>query len=270
MTTQKKLLLALTIIVLLGGLTGYAYFTNKPLLEGVDSQQATSTGSNTNLPEITGIEGLPEGANAEIIGTLNSELFTNTPKPALDRALHQGNLSSEAYTILKNKRAGIVAEINKNPAVMQNWLVLGVVHKQVGDFEGARIYYSYVATVNPENLVAHWNLGTLYENDLHDLTKAEAEFRKVLALDPQYAPAYLELSTMFINAKDWKKAETILLEGIAKLPKDIDLRVAQANYFKLRGDKTQARASYDAAIALAKEQNNSALAASLEADKNAL
>ncbi len=264
MTTSKKLLVGLIVLVILGGLTSYAYFTNKPLSDGEEGQ-STGTGG-----EVVDIEGLPDGASVEVIGSLNSELFNNTPRPSLERSLPQTGLPADAYAILKKKRDDLIAEINRNPAAMQNWLALGTVHKQVNDFEGARMYYQYVVTVNPENLTAHWNLGTLYRNYLKDTTKAEASLRVVIKLDVKYTPAYLELASMFTDMKNWTKAEAILKDGTSALPKDVDMWVAQAQYFKLRGDKTQARSAYDKAIALAKEQNNTQLAASLEADKNAL
>ena len=219
---------------------------------------------------ITNIEGLPEGTTVEIVDRVNADLFDKTPRPSLSRTLPAGNVSADVYTILVQKRKETVALIESNLASMTQWINLGILHKQVGDYEGARIYWNYVVTVNPENIAAHWNLATLYGNYLKDTAKAESEFKKVIALDTHYTAAYTELSVMYQSIGNSDKALAILLGGLAHNPGNLDLLIAKAHLYRDMGKKVEAAGAYDAAIAQAKKENNTSLAATLTAEKNAL
>ena len=264
--SKKTLIASLAALLLIGGVGFYVYLEKPALLS------TTFDTSNTIDPGSVDVklDGVPEGATVEITDRVNAERFDKTPRPTLDRVLPQTGVSAEAYAILKTKREGIVAEIEKNPASMTNWLALGTIHKQVNDYEGARIYYTYVVTVNPENLVAHWDLGVLYRNYLKNNTLAEPEFRSVIKLDAKYTDGYIALHELYVANGDATKAEAILKDGLIANPGDLNLLVAQAHFYAKAGDIGKAKESYDAAIAQAKKVNNQNLSASLQAEKDAL
>ena len=125
-------------------------------------------------------------------------------------------------------------------------------------------------TVNPENLVAHWDLGVLYRNYLKNNTLAEPEFRSVIKLDAKYTDGYIALHELYVANGDATKAEAILKDGLIANPGDLNLLVAQAHFYAKAGDIGKAKESYDAAIAQAKKVNNQNLSASLQAEKDAL
>jgi tetratricopeptide (TPR) repeat protein len=220
--------------------------------------------------EVTKIEGLPEGATVEVVDSVDSRLFDSTPRPALERALPQGTTPETIYAAMLKNRAEAVAMIKENPALMSQWIGLGAVHKQAGDYEGARIYWTYVATVNPRNLAVHWNLGNLYAYYVKDSAKAEASFTKAIAIDPAFIPAYLELYLIRKESGKTELAIEALSSGIAKNPADIDLRIALARHYRDAKDAAAARAAYDGAITAAEKAGDASLASQLRAEKAAL
>lgn len=220
--------------------------------------------------EVTNIDGLPEGATAEIVDRVDEGLFKNTPRPSLNRALPRGAATQEVYATMLKQRAEAVAMIEENPALMTQWIGLGALHKQAGDYEGARVYWTYVATVNPRNLAVHWNLGNLYFYYLKDLPKAESSFTQAVALDNAFIPAYMELYAVRKEQGKTELAVSALTSGISKNPADTDLRVALARHYRDAKDAAAARAAYDGAITAAEKAGNTSLAADLRAEKAAL
>ncbi len=264
MTTQRKI--ALVVAILLVVAAGAAFYLYKKT-----TQPPSETGTQNGNPiTITAVGGAPGNATVTVVERLNAELYDKTPKPSLTRAFPQGNMPADEYKIFLSKHDKAIAAIKANPAFMENYLTLGTLYKQIGDYEGARMYFTYVATVSPQNLAAHWDLGTLNENYLKDYAKAESEFRTAIALEPAYISAYIELATMFVNINAKDKAKTILAQGLVKNPTSIDILVAQAQVYTSLGDTNGAKQSYDKAIALAQKDGNTNLVASLTADKNAL
>jgi tetratricopeptide (TPR) repeat protein len=263
-TKTKQIIgvLALGIIAIGGAFAYQNYQKTHPKL-------SNTTGSDAGYPDAR-FEGIPEGATVQITDRLNAELFNKTPKPSLSRSLPQGSFTKEQYLIAVSNRKALVKAINDNPAAMANWLNLGILHKQAGDYEGARIYWSYVATVNPTNLSAHWDLATLYELYLKDLAKAEEEFNKVISLDTTYISAYLELSATYANSNDKNKAIETLTRGLLSNKNAIDLLIARGKLYRDMGNKAEAIKDYTAAIALAKTQKNDSLVATLTSEQSAI
>ena len=56
---------------------------------------------------------------------------------------------------------------------MENWLVLGVYRKMIGDYESAKEVWEYASAIRPQNSVSFNNLGELYAYYLKDNAKAE-------------------------------------------------------------------------------------------------
>lgn len=219
---------------------------------------------------VTQIDGLPEGASVEVVDSVNEQLFNTTPRPALERPLPRGGATEEVYALMVKHRAEAVAMLRENPALMTQWLGLGAAHKQAGDYEGARIYFTYVATVNPGNLSAHLNLGNLYAYYLKDAKAAEVSYMKAISVDPTYVSAYGELYLARMAQGKTKEAVSALTEGLAKNPKALDLAVALAHHYRDQHDVVKAKEAYAAAIKLAKEEKNTSLEAALTAEMSAV
>ncbi len=258
MSSGKKKVIALTLaaaLILIGGGAYYLLGKKEP---------------GTSSVEVTEVNGLPEGASVEVVDSVNEKLFNETPRPALERPLPQGTIPSDVYALMVKHRAEAVAMLKENPALMTQWIGLGAAHKQVGDYEGARIYLTYVVTVNPNNLAAILNLGNLYAYYLKNQVNAETYFGKAIAVDPSYVPAYLELYQAQKGQGKTDAAVVTLQRGIAKNPADTDLPVALAHHYRDAHDIPKAKEAYAVAIAAATKAGNTSLAASLTSEKEAL
>lgn len=78
-----------------------------------------------------------------------------------------------------------------------------------------------------------------------------AEFKKVLALDPQNIGIYLDLSRTYFFAKDRAAAENLLHQGLSANPGSIDLMLALGDFQLSIGKPDLAEASYKKVIDLA-------------------
>ena len=102
-----------------------------------------------------------------------------------------------------------------------------------------------------ETVVGLFARGVALEEDPATAPEAVASYQKVLALDPDYAPAHINLGTLFYHRSDYELAETHYRKAI-----EIDPRYALA-YFDLGNvlDETrrvdQAIAAYRTALQLA-------------------
>ncbi len=103
----------------------------------------------------------------------------------------------------------------------------------------------------PETIADLFARGVALEEDPSSAEEAIASYRKVLELDPEYAPAHINLGTLFYNQSDYELAEEHYRKAI-----EADPRYALA-YFDLGNvlDETQrleeAIVAYKAALQLA-------------------
>lgn len=97
----------------------------------------------------------------------------------------------------------------------------------IGSFEEA-------LKLDPQQHKAHYRMGTLYEK-LDMPKQADAAYRKTMAVNPSYSPAFVSLGNMYIDNGDTAAAMAVLQEGV-KLNKD-DPRMWNGlgrAYFELR------------------------------------
>jgi Flp pilus assembly protein TadD len=77
--------------------------------------------------------------------------------------------------------------------------------------------YIEVQISNSDRVESWTNLGNLYLR-LGTGAKALAQYEQALKLDPNYAPAYVNLADLYRSEQQDQKAEQVLLAGIARLP----------------------------------------------------
>lgn len=103
----------------------------------------------------------------------------------------------------------------------------------------------------PANATEYFNRGVALEDDPASQEEALAAYRKVLELDPNFAPAHINLGTLYYNAQDYESAEHHYRKAI-----ECDPRYALA-YFDLGNvlDETgripEAIKAYETALRLA-------------------
>lgn len=71
-------------------------------------------------------------------------------------------------------------------------LTRGVMRLNLGDFSRARLDFEAILTAEPQSVEAHYFLGVAMQA-LHDSKAAEAEFQRVVQIDPHYGDAQMRL-----------------------------------------------------------------------------
>jgi tetratricopeptide (TPR) repeat protein len=140
--------------------------------------------------------------------------------PNLDRPINiTADLPEDAKKIDREKIEELTTALKKNLDFGENWLLLGVYRKTIGDYEGARECWEYVVFLNPQNSIAFNNLGDLYANYLKDNKKAEENFLKAIEISPSQIYIYRSLYDFYYYVeKDTAKAKQLLEQGIAANP----------------------------------------------------
>ena len=128
-------------------------------------------------------------------------------------------MSEEAKRIATAKIQDLSSQLKKNSDNLENWLVLGVYRKMIGDYEGAREVWEYTSVIRPQNSISFNNLGELYAYYLKDNAKAEENYKKAIENDPAAVYIYRNFFDFYrYFAKDTAKARAILEQGIATNP----------------------------------------------------
>ena len=146
----------------------------------------------------------------------------------------------------------------------QGVLEIGLIKKNVGDYEGARDAWEYLGKKRPKNSISFGNLGDLYANFLNDPRRAEEAYRKAIENDPQDINYYIGLSDVYryLLPDEKEKAEEVLLEGISQNGDDTTLLNYLAGYYRDEGMVEQAIEYYEKS--LAKEPGNEAVQRELD------
>ncbi len=145
----------------------------------------------------------------------------------------------------------------------QGVLEIGLIKKNVGDYEGARDAWEYLGKKRPKNSISFGNLGDLYANFLNDPRRAEEAYRTAIENDPQEINYYMGLSEVYrYRLPEGEKAEEVLLEGISQTDGDVTLLNYLAGYYRDKGMIEQAIEYYEKS--LAKEPENEAVRRELD------
>lgn len=128
----------------------------------------------------------------------------------------------------------VIAAIKKDPKSAMNWIELGIQRKTLGDYDGARDAWEYAKAIEPGNIVPWNNLGDLYHFYLKNYVKSEENWKKTIALKPDYMQGYRGLYELYTYSMKEKIGEipVMLKKGIEKNPDAGDLKVMLADYEK--------------------------------------
>ncbi|MCR4283755.1 MAG: hypothetical protein NUV64_00350 [Parcubacteria group bacterium] len=165
------------------------------------------------------IQGAPlDSENSSNLGQISEKM------PDLDRDFYfKDSLPSDVKEIYISKINTTIDEIKENADFIDNWLVLGVYLKAIGDYSAAEDMWQYAGVLRPLNSTSFANLGNLYTYELKDYQKAEVNFKKALANDPSKIYIYTNFYELYkYGMKDDAKAKAILEEGIASNPDTSD------------------------------------------------
>lgn len=129
------------------------------------------------------------------------------------------SVSADIRTQLNKDLATVQADIVKNPLSIKDWVTLGTLHKIGGDYQNAKLYWEYVTSIYSGSSAPFYSLGDLYENYLHDYTKAETNYKAAITADAHNVNAYASLYTMYhFTLHNDTKAAAILVAGLVANP----------------------------------------------------
>jgi len=144
--------------------------------------------------------------------------------PSLNRSMtFSPSLSADVVANLKTQEAANIASLKANPNQGDAWLQLGVDYKIAGDYAGAEAVWIYLTKIAPTSYIAYADLGDLYTNFLQNYPKAEADYKEVIALQPDYIDAYRSLYYLYGMEHNPSAQSAILAEGLKANPNNPDL-----------------------------------------------
>ncbi|MEK7554772.1 MAG: tetratricopeptide repeat protein [Patescibacteria group bacterium] len=155
-------------------------------------------------------------------GTSTSPMPNPSPEisaPDLDRNIHiTAPLSEENKKKAREEIDRLVAALKEDPDSYNDWLSLALYWKMIGDYDGAREIWEYLAETRPGEAVSLHNLGNLYANELHDFAKAEQYYLEAIKRRPEFDYLYYAVYEFYrYYVKDLVKAKQILDQAIAAL-----------------------------------------------------
>ena len=101
----------------------------------------------------------------------------------------------------KNPVAQLKARLNKDSSDIDAAIALGNIFYDRGDAGQSILYYRHALDINPDLAGVRTDLGTMYwRND--DISLAEQAFREVIARDPGFGHAYVNLGLLLLRAKN--------------------------------------------------------------------
>jgi len=277
---NKQTVIGILIALLLALIFGYYLYTSgKGEGEIVPDQTGEIVVENDGI--IKGLEGTDSQSSE--VATLNEDDVeikeipisddSSVPAPDINRPLVFGDTMSEDARIIYREKIGALTEkIKETGGTVSEWLSLGILWKQIGDYEGARIAWEYVATIRPKSSIAFLNLGDLYHYYLKNFSKAESNFKMGIMNDPSHVSAYLGLHELYKYSykQNTAAAANILLEGLDATSDSINILVPLAMYYAEKEDIENARKYYEKALQKAKESNDTARAALIEEELSRL
>ncbi len=244
MNLRTIVIWGIAIIVLLAGL-GYLY---------IQSKVAPST--------------IPEGVSTEVDINPAETVVTDIPKndlpqmPSLTRSVEEYAPSEDMRKSIQNT----IATIRKTPNSFDDWILLGIYRKQIGDYTGALEAWEFASKIRPEDAIPKNNIGMLYYLHTKEYAKAEEILLATTKTHPHYTATFQNLYELYHYAyKQGSGAdEQILLAGIKENQKGIELIMLLASYYDEAGRNADAKKTYNEALVIAKEQGDEGLVAYIE------
>ena len=175
----------------------------------------------------------------------------NRAESVLVKALELDPNSSGAYgllisTYLATNRlpeaiAQLEAVLTKNPKEVRALMLSALIYEKMNDLSKARDAYEKLLAVDPDFAPALNNLAYLYAVRLNDLDKAYGLAQKARALQPVDPAIADTLGWILYKRADYQQALTILQESAEKLPgnPEIQFHLGMANHAMGRLDEAR-------------------------------
>ncbi|MCK4732257.1 MAG: tetratricopeptide repeat protein, partial [Methanophagales archaeon] len=126
------------------------------------------------------------------------------------------SFDGNAEEAIKSLERGIrsLEEIGKTKELAKNKFRLAMIlHKHIGRIDEAEKEYREVISIDPDDAPAHNNLGVLL-TDLKRYEEAEKEYREVIRINPNLSVAHYNFGILLANLKRFKEVEKEYREAI--------------------------------------------------------
>ena len=138
-------------------------------------------------------------------------------------------------------------QVNPNNALAHNNLGILLLHN--GEMPEAMSHFRKALEINPDYAFAHYNLGNALQQDGR-LEEAIAHYERALELEPAYAKAHNNLGNALAKAGQPERAVTHYQRALALQSDDADTHNNLANVLVRKGEVPDAIAHYQRALAL--------------------
>lgn len=132
-------------------------------------------------------------------------------------------------------------QINPNNFVAHN--NLGLAYKEMGRDSEAMWHYKKALEISPYYPLAHNNIGNIYL-EKNDEKTALLHYKNALALDPHYAEAYNNIGAIFLKNDNLAEAEKYFLKALELNSHDPRFHFNMALLSSTRGDFEKAKMHY--------------------------
>ena len=133
------------------------------------------------------------------------------------------------------------------------WLSLGHQLENHKPDEALNAYHK-AAVLTPKDPEPHLSAGLLYERQ-KDFSKAEAEYKEVLTLDPHSNEAVIGLTNLYMKSGRLAEAEPLLRQLSKQRPDDAGLHLQLGRVLAAKGNKEEAIAELQTALKLSPGDN---------------
>lgn len=267
MTRNQTILTVVTILIILAGIALYLVpkKATAPTETATSTTPNTSSTTSTNSIDVNGVK--LDYTTKGTPGVVPVDTSKLPPAPSLAHVtIFSASITSDIKPLYEKKIADNIQILKQNKYSLQDWINLGILYKEVGDYQAAKDAWVYASLLSPGNVISFNNLGDLYHYYLKDYPKAESSFLQAVKNDPKYVLSYVNLFDLYRLSyqTNTSKAADILKQGIAAVPENIDLVNALAGYYKDKGDTANAKLYYQKALSLAQAAKNKTMVAEIQ------
>jgi len=139
------------------------------------------------------------------------------------------SMVGDAYTYSKKPNAELAIEFQSkardlNPAIAKYWAHLGDAYNIKGDLGNAMTSYETAVSKDKNDPESYLKMARIWSSS-NQTDKAIENLESVIALSPDFAPAYKDLYELYIRTNKYTKVLPILQKYVSLSGTDVDARV---------------------------------------------
>lgn len=213
---NKKIFLIILLVILFGVAGFYILQNIKNQTSKTVQNKESQNGNDAGIV----VEGEGSYKIKKIDMPKNSDNFDKITAPDLGKSVERLPAVDEVtYQVYSQKLKEVTERLKSNKYSLEDWLILGIYRKTLGDYKEAEKIWTYAGLAWPQNSTSFQNLGELYAYYLKDNQKAEQNYKKAIENGPEQIYIYRNFADFYRYVlKDTAKAKAILEQGIIANP----------------------------------------------------